>query len=113
MKITKVMGRRRFIFDALSLVGLGLVALNQDANAVEALDPEILKNQLCVKTDAEEAFVDDVIDKAKSGELPMKFLTNAYRYAIQKNKSQRVVYFKRALEALCKRAGRKIEFKSF
>lgn len=113
MKITQVMGRRRFIAGAVSFVGLSLLGSGRHANAAEALDPEILKTQLRVKNDAEEAFVDDVVKKVKEGAIPTSILTSAYRYAIKKETSKRMIYFKYCLETLTKRAGIKVQFKTF
>lgn len=113
MKITKVMGRREFITGAVSAFALAMLAQTKKADAVEALDPEILKSQLRVKTDAEAAFVDDVVDKAKKGVIPMKIFMTAYRYALDKGKSKRVIYFRYCLVSLTQKAGLKIDFKSF
>ena len=113
MKITEVMGRRAFIARAVAFVGSGVFLLSRDVGAEEALDPATLKSQLCVKTKLEEAFVDDVLDKVDEGLLPRKILIAAYRYALKKGRSQRLIFFKSCLETLAKRAGIKIEFKSF
>lgn len=113
MKITEVMGRRAFIARAVAFVGSGVLLLSRDVGAEEALDPATLKSQLCVKTKLEEAFVDDVLDKVDEGLLPRKILIAAYRYALKKSRSQRLIFFKDCLETLSKRAGIKIEFKKF
>ncbi|MBQ9875440.1 MAG: hypothetical protein IJM30_13380 [Thermoguttaceae bacterium] len=112
METKKTMGRRAFIGRVATLVGAGYFLAGRSAGASEALDPEILKSQLRAKTEREKAFVDDVVQKASDGILPMKIFTTARRYALQKDASQRVVYFKMCLEALTKRAGLKIVFKS-
>ncbi|MBP5621615.1 MAG: hypothetical protein J6X44_06325 [Thermoguttaceae bacterium] len=109
----KKMGRRAFIARAVALTCAGTLFPRQTASAAEALDPDILKAQLCAKTELECAFVDDVVDKAKDGTLPIKILTTAYRYALSKGRSSRLIYFKRCLEELTKRAGLKITFKNF
>ena len=109
----KKMGRRAFIARAVALACAGTLFRRQTASAAEALDPDILKMQLCAKTELECAFVDDVVDKAKDGTLPIKILTTAYRYALSKGRSSRLIYFKRCLEELTRRAGLKITFKSF
>ena len=113
MKITEVMGRRAFIARAVAFVGSGVLLLSRDVGAEEALDPATLKSQLCVNTKLEEAFVDDVLDKVDEGLLPRKILIAAYRYALKKSRSQRLIFFKDCLETLSKRAGIKIEFKKF
>lgn len=114
MKITQVMGRRRFIAGAVTLVGSVLfLGLDQQANAAEALDPDILKTQLRCKNDAEEKFVDDVVEKVGEKKIPVKILTSAYRFALKKETSKRMIYFKYCLETLLKRAGIRVQLKSF
>ena len=107
------LGRRAFISSAFALVGLGAFGVDATFGAIEALDPAIVKSELRVKTELEGAFVDDVIEKAKKGELPVKILHAAFRYARDKNRTQRMVYFKKGLETLTKRAGLKIAFLDF
>ena len=104
--------RRAFLARALAFVGASAFALAGATDASELLDAETLKYQLRVKTKKEEEFVDDVVAKAKSGELPMKILIAARRRALEKSDSRRVLYFKVYLETLSKSAGLKIVFKS-
>lgn len=107
------MGRRAFIARAAALAGAGALLLHEPARASEALDPEILKSQLYVKTELEGAFVDDVVAMTRKGTLPAKILASAYRYALTKDSSHRVIYFKKCLEILTKRTGLRIKFKDF
>lgn len=109
--------QNRRVFIVRSLAFLGLIGLGADAtfgaSVGELLDSEFLKTELRVKTDAEGAFVADVVDKVKEGELPLKTLQIAYSYAMKKDKSRRVIYFKKCLEILTQRAGIKIKFLNF
>ena len=109
----KKMGRRAFIARAVALACAGFVLPRRLSSASEALDPEILKTQLRAKTELERAFVDDVVEKSNAGILPVKILTTAYRYALGKGSSSRMVYFKKCLETLTRRAGINITFKNF
>jgi len=109
----KRLSRRAFILGAFALVGLSAWRVDTAFGAIDALDPAIVKSELRVKTELESAFVDDVIEKAKRGALPVKILQAAFRYARNKNKTQRMIYFKKCLEVLSKQAGLKIVFLDF
>jgi len=109
----KRLGRRAFIAGAFAFVGVGAFRVDTAWGAIEALDPAFVKSELRVKTELEDAFVDDVINKAKEGELPVKILQAAFRYARNKSKTKRMIYFKTCLIALTKQAGLKIAFLDF
>lgn len=107
-----VVSRRDFILQAAGLGAIffaGRAALGANA----ALDSELAKQELRVKTDAEAAFVDDVVAKTRAGEIPTDILTAAYRYALRKDGARRVYYFAYALEILTKKAGRNVKFLKF
>ena len=113
MKIKEIMGRRAFIARAVALTGLGVFLLSREASAIEALDPEVLKRELCAKTRLEEEFVEDVLEQTKSGTIPKELLLCAYRYALKKGRSQRLIYFRYCLVTLGKRSGLNLELKQF
>lgn len=101
---------------ALSLLALGVgFSTFRDAlgasDAFDAFDASLLKQNLRVKTDSEGAFVDDVVAKARAGEIPANILNAAYRYAMKKDVGRRVYYFAYCLEILTKRAGLTVKFR--
>ena len=109
-------GRRAFFAQALSLIvvgALGGVGTAYGGAGSDFLDSEIIKAELRVATRAQAAYVDDVVDKAKSGILPVKILVTAYRYAMRHEVGRRPYYFKICVEQLAKKAGLKIAFLSF
>ena len=77
------------------------------------LDAEKLKYELRVLTPAQGAYVDDVVDKVKKGQLPIKILSAAYQYAMRREVGRRPLYFKICIEQLAKKAGLKLSFLSF
>ncbi|MDO5309384.1 MAG: hypothetical protein Q4G03_07825 [Planctomycetia bacterium] len=112
----KRIGRRAFLARTLTALVVGATSSfswSSAGAAVETLNAEYLKRQLVAKTDAECAFIDDVVEKARTGVIPMKFLEMAYRYAMKKSSKHRLFYFKQALSQLCKQAGLKVSFLSF
>lgn len=108
----KNISRRNFIFCA---AGLGAVLWGgRDAfGGYDALDAALVKQELRVKTDAEGAFVDDVVAKTRAGEIPVNILNAAYRYALKKDGARRVYYFARCLEILTRKAGLYVKFLKF
>ena len=108
----KKISRRDFTVCALGFV-VGLFGRRGAFGAIDALDAALVKQELRVKTDAEGAFVDDVIAKTRSGEIPPNILNAAYRYAVKKDGGRRVYYFARCLEILTKRAGLNVKFLKF
>lgn len=109
-------GRRAFFAQALSLLVVATLGGSRTVyggSPSSLLDADRLKLELRVKTEAEGAYVDDVVDKAKSGIIPVKILTTAYRYAMQREAGRRPRYFKICIEQLAKKAGLKISFLSF
>lgn len=108
----KKLSRRDFTISVLSL-GVGLLVSDGAFGAIDALDAALVKQELRVKTDAESAFVDDVVAKTRAGEIPANILDAAYRYALKKDGGRRVYYFARCLEILTKRAGVNVKFLKF
>ena len=109
-------GRREFFAQLLALVvvgaaGGGKVAYGDATSSL--LDAEKLKLELRVTTQAQGAYVDDVVDKAKKGLLPTKILSSAYKYAMRREVGRRPLYFKICIEQLAKKAGLKLSFLSF
>jgi hypothetical protein len=98
---------------ALSIFGLGagLLFSRDVLGASDAFDASLVKQDLRVKTDAEGAFVDDVVAKARAGEIPANILNAAYRYAVKKDAGRRVYYFAYCLEILTKKAGLNVKFR--
>ncbi|MBP3558184.1 MAG: hypothetical protein J6K20_10875 [Thermoguttaceae bacterium] len=108
----KKFSRRGFTIGVLGF-GAGLFLSRDVLGALDALDAALVKQELRVKTDAEGAFVDDVVAKTRSGEIPPNILNAAYRYAVKKDGGRRVYYFARCLEILTKRAGLNVKFLKF
>ena len=108
----KKISRRGFAICVLGL-GAGLLPVCDVFGATNAFDASLVKQELRVRTDAEGAFVDDVVAKTRSGEIPANILNAAYRYAIKKDVGRRVYYFAYCLEILTKRAGLTVEFRKF
>ncbi len=71
----------------------------------QSLTANILSKTLYTKTPEENAYCAHVIAQRNSGNLTNKVLYGAYRFAVQKEKSHRFIYFKTALETLCQREG--------
>ena len=108
----KKISRRDFTVGVLGL-GIGLLGSRGALGAFDAFDAALVKQELRVKTDAESAFVDDVVAKTRAGEIPANILNAAYRYALKKDGARRVHYFARCLEILTKRAGLNVKFLKF
>ncbi|MBQ2789291.1 MAG: hypothetical protein IJE97_06610 [Thermoguttaceae bacterium] len=108
----KNISRRDFAICVLGL-GAGLLSSRGALGAIDAFDATLVKQELRVKTDAEGAFVDDVIAKTRAGEIPANILNAAYSYAKRKDGARRVYYFARCLEILTKRAGLDVKFLKF
>ena len=109
-------GRRAFLTQLLAVAAFGAVGGGATAfggSKSPLLDAERLKLELRVTTQAQEAYVDDVVDKAQKGELPLNILTAAYKYAMKRKVGRRPLYFKICLEDLAKKAGLKLSFLSF
>lgn len=109
-------GRRAFIAQALALVVVATLGGARSAlgdSSSSLLDAETLKLELRTKTEAEAAYIDEIVEKAKEGKIPVKFLTVAYRYAMQREAGRRPLYFKICLEQLTKKAGLNLTFSSF
>ena len=104
---------RRDFLSCVAAFGTGLLSAREVFGGYDALDPTLVKQELRVKTDAEGAFVDDVVAKTRAGEIPANILNAAYRYAIKKDGGRRVYYFARCLEILTKRAGLNVKFLKF
>jgi hypothetical protein len=81
--------------------GWGTVAFAQKNNQ---LDAEGLKRVLRCKTPEEEAFVDMIFEKVDQGELPLKYVFMAYRYAVKKSRS-RYYYFAAAIRKIAQAKG--------
>lgn len=108
----KTISRRDFTLCVLGF-GVGLCGARDVFGAVDAFDATLVKQELRVKTDAEGAFVDDVVAKARAGEIPANILNAAYRYALQKGAGRRVYYFANCLKILTQRAGLNVKFLKF
>ncbi|MBP3530377.1 MAG: hypothetical protein J6K25_04245 [Thermoguttaceae bacterium] len=106
----KKLSRRGFAICVLGL-GAGLLSSRDVLGASDAFDATLVKQDLRVKTDAEGAFVDDVVAKTRAGEIPANILSAAYRYAVKKDAGRRVYYFAYCLEILTKRAGLNVKFR--
>ncbi|MBR4834609.1 MAG: hypothetical protein IKU86_09830 [Thermoguttaceae bacterium] len=109
----QTLSRRDFVLRAAACFGASLFVGRAAFGANAALDPATLKQELRVKTDAEAAFVDDVVAKARAGEISVEILTVAYRYAQKKDGGRRVYYFANCLKILTQRAGRNVKFLKF
>ena len=112
----KKTGRRAFltlVLMALAAGSLSAGGIAFGAVAPSVLDSDSLKMELRVTTDAQAAYVDDVVEKVKKGAIPTQILTSAYRYAMRQEKSRRPIYFRICVEQLCKKAGIKVPFLSF
>lgn len=108
----KNISRRNFIFGAAGF-GTGFFLVRDAFGGYDALDSALVKQELRVKTDAEAAFVDDVVEKTRSGQIPVKILNAAYRYALKKSGARRVYYFANCLKILTRQAGLRVEFLEF
>lgn len=98
------------IFFCCCEIGLADPFNQLDTNGGETLTADILKKKLYAKTETEEAYCDRIIQKRNEGVLPNKILYTAYRYAVDKDKDRRFIYFQKSLEKLC--ADAKIELSS-
>ncbi|MBQ7815587.1 MAG: hypothetical protein IJ387_13980 [Thermoguttaceae bacterium] len=108
----KNISRRNFIFHVAGF-GASLFLARDAFGGYDALDSALVKQELRVKTDAEGAFIDDVVAKTRAGQIPVNILNAAYRYALKKNGARRVYYFSRCLEILTQKSGLKVEFLKF
>lgn len=108
----KNISRRNFIFCSAGF-GTGLFLARDAFGGYDALDSALVKQELRVKTDAEGAFIDDVVAKTRAGQIPVQILNAAYRYALKKNGARRVYYFARCLEILTQKAGINVKFLEF
>ena len=109
-------GRRAFLAQLLAFAAFGAAgggATAYGGSTSPLLDADKLKLELRVTTQAQEAYVDDVVDKVKKGLLPLTILTAAYKYAMKREVGRRPLYFKICLEQLAKKAGLKLSFLSF
>ncbi len=88
----------------LLCVNTGL-AQTSDFEADQSLTAEVLSKTLYAKTSAEKEYCVYVIEQRNSGNLTNKVLYGAYRYAVEKEKARRFIYFKTALENLSRREG--------
>ena len=66
---------------------------------------DILKATLFARTVSEKSFCDYVIQKRDEGVLPTQILYAVHQKAMKKDRGRRFVYFKTALEIVCKREG--------
>ena len=66
---------------------------------------EILKATLYAKTYDEMRFCDYVIQKRDDGTIPFRLLYGVYQKAMTKDRGRRFVYFKLALEFMCRQEG--------
>ena len=105
--------RRGFLALALCACALGAFPVNSARADAPLFDADTLKKKLRVTTEAQSDFVDDVIRKEQNGELPSSMLRASYRYAMGKEASRRIYFFRLCLANLVKRAGLKIEFLPF
>ena len=109
-------GRRAFLAQLFALMVVGAAGGGKIAYGGATsplLDAEKLKYELRVLTPAQGAYVDDVVDKVKKGQLPIKILSAAYQYAMRREVGRRPLYFKICIEQLAKKAGLKLSFLSF
>lgn len=106
------LSRRGFAICVLGLAA-GLFPSRDVFGASDAFDAALVKQELRVRTDAEGAFVDDVVAKTLDGEIPANILNAAYRYAVKKDAGRRVYYFAYCLEILTKKAGLNVKFRKF
>jgi hypothetical protein len=74
----------------------------QNNNRITA---EMLKTNLYAKTPDEKKFCDYVIQKRDDGTIPVSIIHAVYRKALAQEKGRRFVYFKTALELVCKQRG--------
>ena len=105
--------RRTFLTRALGACLLSALFADVARADSDALDAETLKMKLRTTTDAQDAFVEDVVAKANRGELPVSILRVAYRYAMGKDATRRVYFFRLCLVNLAKKAKLRITFLSF
>lgn len=66
---------------------------------------DVLKIMLFAKTAEERQYCDYVIKKRDDGTIPARILYGAYQKAMTQERNRRFIYFKTALEILCKREG--------
>ena len=107
--------RRQFISTGVTIGTLFfVVGTGPEANAAaDELSYEFLCMNLYAKTEAEKAYLKDIVDKMDDKTIPKKLVYTAYRYAMKKDKYKRIIYFNRCLVYLCGRANLKVKFKSF
>ena len=89
------------------VVGLAIpgFAQNDDPEANKLFTADVLKGSLFAKTVDEKRFCDYVIQKRDDGTIPTRLIYGVYRKALTQDRNRRFVYFKTALEIVCKREG--------
>lgn len=106
--------RRQFISTGVTLGTLFFGVFGEVSSvdaAVEPLSYDLLCMRLYAKTDAEKAYLKDIVDKMDDKVIPQKFVYAAFRYAMKKDKLKRIIYFDRCLVYLCGRARIQVKFK--
>ena len=66
---------------------------------------DVLKTRLFAKTPEDQQFCDLVIKKQNDGTIPHRLIYGVYQKAMTKEPNRRFLYFKTALEIMCKREG--------
>ena len=96
--------RRLFCF--VLVLGFAVPCYAQgNADIDRRFTADLLKMTLFAKTAEEALYCDYVIQKRDDGTLPPRILYGAYQRAMTKERNRRFIYFKAALEILCKREG--------
>lgn len=99
----------RWLLCSTLVLGLAACCLAQDNVFVSDKDKQftadVLKRTLSARTVEDKQFCDYVVQKRDNGTLPSHLFYSAYQKAMTKDVNRRSLYFKTALEALCKREG--------
>jgi len=100
-----VMLRRLFCTTLVCILIPLCSAQDNTSDTAELFTAEVLKRELFARTPEDRQFCDYVIKKRDDGTIPARIIYAVYRKAITQDKNKRFLYFKTALETLCRREG--------
>jgi len=97
----------RWLFCLGLVLGFAAPCLAQGntADIDKQFTADLLKMMLFAKTAEERQYCDYVIQKRDDGTIPARILYGVYQKAMTKDRNLRFIYFKTALEIICKREG--------
>jgi len=97
----------RWLFCCVLVLGFASPCFAQgDMSGIDhRFTADVLKATLFARTIEERRFCDYVIQRRDNGTIPPRLIYGVYQKAMTKDRNRRFIYFKTALEIVCKREG--------